>query len=238
MVASILPLRVEKVCVRKKGIPILGPVSWELTGAGCTVILGPNGAGKTTFLRLMHGLQKASSGHLHWQSSSEMVRKCQSFVFQTPVVMRRSVIENLIYPLQVRGTARIKALDAATYWLDMVGLQDRRDRPAGVLSGGEKQKLAMARALIIEPQVVFLDEPSTNLDGAATLAIETIIQHTIQNGTRVVLATHDLGQARRLATEVVFLLHGKIHEVTQGCLFFDTPQTGEAKSFLKGDILL
>ncbi|MEH6474950.1 MAG: ATP-binding cassette domain-containing protein [Sneathiella sp.] len=238
MVVSILPLTLTNVAVEKSGKVILGPASWMLSPSGCTIVMGPNGAGKTTLLRLMHGLQKPTAGTVTWQTSFKAACDKQSFIFQTPVVMRRSVLENLIFPLRVRGTPKSAAIEEASNWLTAVGLESFEHKPASVLSGGEKQKLAVARALIIKPDVLFLDEPTTNLDGASTQAIENLIQAAISSGTRIVMATHDMGQARRLASEVVFLLRGKIHEFTDGELFFTDPETPEAKSFLQGDILL
>jgi len=238
MVVSILPLNLANVAVEKSGKMILGPASWTLSSSGCTIVMGPNGAGKTTLLRLMHGLQKPTVGTVTWQTSFKTASDKQSFIFQTPVVMRRSVLENLIFPLRVRGIPKSAAIEEASIWLKAVGLESFEHKPASVLSGGEKQKLAVARALIIKPDVLFLDEPTTNLDGASTQAIENLIQTAISGGTRIVMATHDMGQARRLASEVVFLLRGKIHEFTDGELFFIEPKTPEAKSFLQGDILL
>ncbi|OUR79177.1 sulfate ABC transporter ATP-binding protein [Alphaproteobacteria bacterium 46_93_T64] len=238
MVSSILPLTLINVSVRKGAKVILGPVDWELSSSGCTIVLGPNGAGKTTLLRLMHGLQKPSKGEIAWQADFKTVSARQSFIFQTPVVMRRTVLENLIYPLLVRRIPKKDAEREAAEWLEAVGLEDFKQKAAVTLSGGEKQKLAMARALIIKPEVLFLDEPSTNLDGASTVSIEALVKKAIADGTRIVMATHDIGQARRLASEVVFLLHGKIHEISAGGVFFDAPRTNEAQSFLRGDILL
>jgi len=238
MVNRILPLHLSDASVKKSGRMILEPTNWVLTPAGCTIVMGPNGAGKTTLLRLMHGLEKPTEGAVKWQTSFKDACDRQSFIFQAPVVMRRSVLENLIFPLLVRGGDRPNAVAKASEWLTAVGLTNFEQKPAGILSGGEKQKLAMARALIIKPEVLFLDEPTTNLDGASTQAIENLIKKAILNGTRIVMATHDMGQARRLATEVLFLLHGKIHEFTDATTFFDAPKTAEAKSFLQGDILV
>ena len=152
-------------------------------------------------------------------------------------MLRRSVGENIAYPLQMRGIARKKALEQARDWAERVGLGAFFDRPATVLSGGEQQKLAIARALICEPGVVFLDEPCASLDGRATREIEEVLMTAQANGTRLILSTHDMGQARRLAREVVFMLGGRVHETGLAETFFTSPQTPQAQAFLNGDIV-
>lgn len=235
---ALLPLNIENATVTKAGKTILGPLSWKLRGAGCSIVLGPNGAGKTTFLRLLHGLDRPRNGHLSWQEKSSTLYQRQSFVFQSPILLRRTVLENVLYPLQVRKTPKEVAMPKALSWLEKVGLQDFTKQNAHQLSGGERQKLALARALITDPEVLFLDEPTTNLDGASTFAIEALLKDALRAGRRLVMATHDLGQARRLATEVLFLHKGVLVEVAASGSFFDAPQTAAAQSFLKGDILL
>ncbi len=234
----ILPLVLEAASVAKHGERIIGPITYTLGANGCTVVLGPNGAGKTTLLRLMHGLEKASSGHIRWAVPKRDAFMHQSFVFQTPIVMRRSVRDNIAYPLTVRGGTLKSARITAEHWLEKVGLTASALKDANVLSGGEKQKLAIARALITRPEVLFLDEPTTNLDGASTFEIEQLIATAQKEGTRIVMATHDMGQARRLASEVLFLYHGEIHEFADCTDFFTNPKTAAAKSYLRGDILI
>ena len=129
------------------------------------------------------------------------------------------------------------ARDRAISMLHEVGLQDAAHLRASVLSGGEKQKLALARALVTRPEVLFLDEPTASLDGRSTREIETILAAAQAQGTKLVMATHDLGQARRIAAHVVFLLNGKIVETSAAEPFFNAPQTLAARAFLKGDIV-
>ncbi|MBL4907469.1 MAG: ATP-binding cassette domain-containing protein [Sneathiella sp.] len=238
MVNSILPLVVKDACVKKRGFQIVGPLNMQLSGEGCSIVIGPNGSGKTTFLRLMHGLEKASTGLVKWNGRRPDIYARQSFVFQTPVVMRRSVHENIAYPLIIRGVKRRTALLEAEKWVTDVGLGSSAEKDANVLSGGEKQKLAIARALITKPDILFLDEPSTNLDGASTHDIEKLILKARDDGTRIVMATHDFGQARRLSTEIFFMYHGTIHEHAKNGDFFAGPKTKEAQAFIRGDILL
>lgn len=237
MVTSILPLVIRDASVKKRGHAIIGPINLEIDLDGLTVILGPNGAGKTTLLRTMHGLERLSAGHVEWQLPRAEAEQRQAYVFQTPIVMRRTVVDNIAYPLVVRGESRTTARTAAAKWADKVGLAAALQRPARELSGGEKQKLSLARALIVEPDILFLDEPTVNLDGRATREIEQTLVAASSNGTRIVLATHDLGQARRLATDVIFMYRGSVHERVDATTFFAAPKSPEARAFLNGEIV-
>ncbi len=236
--SSILPLTLKAAVVRKGGVQIIGPLDFSLEGKGCSVLIGPNGAGKTTFLRLMHGLEKTRSGSVFWNAGQKEVRLRQSFVFQTPVVMRRTVRDNIAYPLLIRGRRRKEALDEADRWIEEVGLTASSQKDARILSGGERQKLALARAMITTPDVLFLDEPTTNLDGASTQEIEALILRAKEKGVRIIMATHDFGQSRRLGDEIVFLYRGQIRERGAVDDFFDHPTTDEARTFIDGDILI
>jgi tungstate transport system ATP-binding protein len=238
MVASILPLTVHEITLRRGGKAILGPVSWVLDGEGITVVMGPNGAGKTSFLRALNGLERVTQGELRWAATPEVVRARQAFVFQTPVLMRRSVVDCIAYPLLLDGVARsearLRASDAATE----VGLGHVMNQPARVISGGERQKLALARAMVREPEVLFLDEPCANLDGHSTREIEAILLAARDKGTRIVLSTHDLGQARRLADGILFLHGGRLVESGPKAVLLEAPVTAEMKSYINGDLLL
>jgi tungstate transport system ATP-binding protein len=234
---TILPLQLTGVSVTRRGKTLLCPVDLVIAGQGCTIVMGPNGSGKTTLLRTMHGLERPSAGQVRWAVPEPATRARQGFVFQSPVMLRRNVRDNLAYPLLVQGMAKGKARDLADVWAEKVELQDLCDQNALSLSGGEKQKLALARALIRDPEIVFLDEPCANLDGTSTREIEALLQTAIAGGTRVVMATHQIGQARRLASEVVFLAHGQIVERAEPQSFFNTPQTAQSRAFLNGDIV-
>ncbi|WP_375253751.1 ATP-binding cassette domain-containing protein [Yoonia sp.] len=234
---SLFPLKVTGAETRRRGKVIVGPVFLDLNGDGTTVIVGPNGSGKTTLLRLLHGTARLNAGTIDWHQPIETVREAQSFVFQRPVMLRRSVIENIAYPQLIRGVTKPKALALARTWAAHVGLGDMLKRAATSLSGGEQQKLALARAFITDPQVVFLDEPCASLDGRATAEIEAILRDQKARGTRFIMSTHDMGQARRLADAVVFLRGGQVHETAPAPGFFDAPQTDAARAFLNGDIV-
>ena len=235
--ASLLPLTLEGASVRKRGQTILRDIDLTLQVEGFTIVMGPNGSGKTTLLRLMHGLDRSRTGSVAWAVDNIEARSQQAFVFQTPVMMRRSVLDNLAYPLKLRKTPRRQARETAMRWAESVELGNRVDLDAHLLSGGERQKLAIARALITEPQVLFLDEPTANLDGGSTREVETIIRAANENGTRIVMTTHDIGQARRLATDVVFMNKGRIceHQLASG--FFAQPISDAAQAYLRGDIV-
>ena len=235
--SDLFPLTVRGATTRRLGKVLVGPVDLDLDGNGTCVILGPNGSGKTTLLRLLHGTARLHAGSIGWACAVEEARNAQAFVFQRPVMLRRTVCENLAYPLRMRGTGRAEARERAHDWAGRVGLSEYFDQPAPVLSGGEQQKLAIARALIADPKLLFLDEPCASLDGRATREIEDILGRARAAGTRLVLSTHDMGQARRLADRVVFLLRGKKHEEGEAHDFFDGPKTPEAQAFLNGDIV-
>lgn len=228
-----LPLVAKNVRVTRKGKDLLGPIDLTLSGPGVTAVLGPNGSGKTTLLRALHGIERLSAGSVTWNLAPEKAQRHQAFVFQTPTLLRRTVAGNLRYPLRL-----IKAPDQAARvarWADRAGLTEKQNLPARQLSGGERQKLALARALITHPKVLFLDEPCASLDGHATRAIESLLRDAAAEGTRIILATHDMGQARRLATDAVFLYGGQIQE--QGADILTNPQTPRLAAFLRGDIV-
>jgi len=236
-VTELFPLTVSGATHRRYGKTLVGPVDLTLDGQGVCVVLGPNGAGKTSLLRLLHGIARLNAGRVTWACDTKEARHHQAFVFQRPVMLQRTVEDNIAYPLLMRGIKRALAFQQAQGWAARVGLGGMLGLPATVLSGGEQQKLAIARALITTPRVLFLDEPTASLDGRATREIEEILHTAKQDGTRLILSTHDMGQARRLADRVVFLLRGKVHEQGDGARFFDAPETPEAAAFLNGDIL-
>ena len=235
--SALFPLNVHRATTRRRGKTLVGPIDLTWDGQGTCVILGPNGSGKTTLLHMLHGTTRLSGGEIQWGCDLETARNAQTFVFQRPVMLRRTVRDNLVYPLRLRGMRRKAAQQHAETWAERVGLAEMLDRPATLLSGGEQQKLALARALIVDPALVFLDEPCAALDGRATRDIEAILREARAEQTRFMLSTHDLGQARRLADQVFFLLGGRVHESGPASTFFDGPQTSEACAFLEGDIV-
>ncbi len=238
MVNSILPLEVNNAAVRRRGKTLVGPITTTVARRGLSIVMGPNGAGKTSLLRLLHGMERvARGGAVRWQVPEAEARAKQAFVFQSPIMMRRNALDNVAYPLTTHGVSKKEARLRASEWLERVGLSDSAQKQATVLSGGERQKLALARALIREPEILFLDEPCANLDGRATREFEALLKQAFDGGTRIIMSTHDIGQARRLAQDVWFIHHGQLREITDASAFFASPQTEEARAFIQGDIV-
>jgi tungstate transport system ATP-binding protein len=233
-----LPLRLEGVCFEAGGQRLIDDLSLTLDAGKRTVVLGPNGAGKSLLLRLCHGLIRPIAGSIHWACDDPArLRRQQAFVFQRPVLLRRSAAANVAYALGVAGVPRAERRRRVDVALEQVGLAHIADRPARVLSGGEQQRVALARAWALEPKVLFLDEPTANLDPAATRAIEAVITAMHERGVKVVMTTHDLGQARRHADEIVFLHKGRLIEHADAARFFMRPGTPEARAFVAGELL-
>ena len=228
-------ITLTNLTVRKKSRTIIDDVTLQLPDSGHTIVIGPNGSGKTTLLRAMFGLERVAAGQVAWAGS---VPADHAFVFQSPTVLQRSVRDNIAYPLHLLGWSRRDIMAAADDWLHRIGLHSQADLAATRLSGGERQKLAIARALIRNPKVIFLDEPCANLDGQATRDIEDMLSETLQSGTRIIMSTHNMGQAVRLATDAVFMLHGRMHENGMADILITQAKTPELNAFLKGDILL
>jgi tungstate transport system ATP-binding protein len=235
---SDLPIVLEDVSVVARGVTILDRI--ELTiGAGTpTVLIGPNGSGKTTLIRLAMGLIAPTRGRVIWGGRENIAPMHRAIVFQRPVMLRRSAAANIRYALAVASVPRGERNARAEELAALVGLDGLGARPARKLSGGEQQRLALARALAKEPQVLFLDEPTASLDPAATKAIEDLIRGIAARGIKVVMSTHDLGEARRLAGEIMLLHRGRIVESGAADAFFATPHTAEARRFIAGELLL
>ena len=231
---TILPLRAEGLGFSAGGVAILSDVALTLEAGSPSIIVGPNGAGKSVLLRLLHGLLTPSTGRVLWAGDAA---GRQAMVFQRPVLLRRSVLANAVYPLKLAGVAAAEREPRARAALEMVGLAALADRPARRLSGGEQQRLALARAAALSPEVLFLDEPCASLDPTATRAVEEIVGTLAARGTKIVMTTHDLGQARRLAGEVLFLNRGRLREQTPAAAFFNQPATPEAAAFLRGELV-
>ena len=219
-------LTMANLGLTESGTRIIDDVSLSL-GAQRTVILGPNGAGKSTLLRLIHHLLRPSTGVLHWPRPLS-----QAMVFQRPVMLRTTVLANVIYGLKLKGHATDDSGRRARASLARVGLEHIARRPARLLSGGEQQRVALARAWALEPELLILDEPTASLDPASSREVERIINEIAASGTRILMTTHNLGQARRIAEEIVFIDRGRIVEQTPVAAFFNQPQTDAAQDFL------
>ena len=237
MVGIETTLMLTAAVVKRRQKTILGPIDLHLANTGFTIVLGPNGAGKTTLLKVLHGIERLSGGQLHGATPAQLSRQQQAYVFQSPIMLRRSVWANLAYPLHLIGSPKIEISQKVDHWAERIGLATALDRPAPRLSAGEKQKLALARALIRAPKTVFLDEPCANLDGRSTREIENLLHEAFAAGTRIIMTTHDLGQARRLATDAVFMVKGQINDQGAAPGIFDNARTPESRAFFAGEIV-
>ncbi|MCB1510767.1 MAG: ATP-binding cassette domain-containing protein [Hyphomicrobiaceae bacterium] len=235
--SSMLPLVTSGLTLTIDNNTLIDRVDLTIDEPGITIIMGANGAGKSLLLRMLHGLVAPTAGAIHWngQPIGDAARKRQAMVFQRPVLLRRSVAANVDFALALSGPSDATRRDEL---LALVGLLDRSRQPARLLSGGEQQRLALARALATSPEVLFLDEPTASLDPASVLMIEEIVTKARASGIKIIFVTHDIGQARRLADEVVFLHRGRRVEQCNAASFFDSPTSEAARAYLEGRIIL
>jgi tungstate transport system ATP-binding protein len=229
---SDLPVMLDEVRLRRGDVTILDGVSLTIAPGAPTVLIGPNGSGKTTALHVMMGLLAPDSGRVTWGGREHAPPNRRAIVFQRPAMLRRSAGANVNYALGRNDPARVNEL------LALVGLSGLERRPARRLSGGEQQRLALARALARDPELLLLDEPAASLDPAATKAIEDIVRAVAARGVKVVMSTHDLGQARRLAGDIVLLHRGRIIETAVASDFFTAPRSDAARKFIAGELLV
>lgn len=235
--ASILPLALRDVSFSAGGRRIIERISTEIALGHSTVILGANGAGKSVLMRLMHGLLAPSEGRIAWnEPDPRRVRRAQAMVFQQPVMLRRSALANVKFALAAAGVAGVEREALALDALDSVRLRTLAQRQARTLSVGEQQRLALARAWALHPEVLFLDEPTASLDPGATREIERVIRAFDAAGTKVVMSTHNLGQAKRLGDEILFLHEGRLAERAPVDRFFTRPASVEAEAFISEEL--
>jgi tungstate transport system ATP-binding protein len=238
--SGLLPLELDGLSFETGGRRLIDRVDLTISEPGISAILGPNGAGKSLLLRLMHGLIPPSGGSIRWGGvpMDGAIRRRQAMVFQKPVLLRRNAAANITHALRLRGAARNERHSRAFAALQLAGLADHAFTPARVLSGGEQQRLCIARALSLEPEVLFLDEPTASLDPASTLAIERLLVEAQHRGIKIIVVTHELGQARRLAHDVIFLHQGRVIEHQAAQSFFSRPASEAAQIFLAGGLVL
>ena len=237
MPASLLPLFLNDVAFEVGSRRIIDGISMRLDAGPRTMILGPNGAGKSVLLRLCHGLLRPTGGSIAWNVTEPAgVPRRQAMVFQRPVMLRRSALGNVTYALKLAsvppGEREERAMDA----LRKVGLESLARRAARVLSGGEQQRLALARVWALHPEALFLDEPTASLDPGATHEIEKVIAALHAAGTKIVMVTHNLGQAHRMGDEILFLHQGRLVERAPADRFLKHPNSPEAAQFLEGEL--
>lgn len=239
---QVFPIEAQDVVIGRGGRALLDHATMRLrSGAGLTVILGPNGAGKSLLIRALAGLVEVDTGRVTWSGIAPDRERARGigFVLQRPVMLTRSALDNLVFPLRVAGVDPASARKIAQGRLADQGLAHIAATPARRLSGGEQQRLALLRALVLEPEVLFLDEPAANLDPSSTSAIERQLRAAVaEGGAHVVLVTQDLAQARRLADEVVFVHKGKVLEQADAADFFCAPVTPQARAFISGELVI
>jgi len=233
---SILPLKLKKINYKLNNNLILNNLSLEIKKGKPKIILGSNGAGKTTLMRMCHGLIKPDSGQVQWQGNINQNKlRSQSMVFQRPIMLKRSVKKNLEYVLKIHNTPKNKILFLIDEILELVNLKNHLNFPAYSLSSGEQQKLAIARAWLLKPEVFFLDEPTASLDPNSTQSIEKIIKIIENSGSQIIMSTHNLAQAKRIDGEIIFLSKGEIIKQSSNEIFFKENKNKEIMSFLNNE---
>lgn len=239
--ATVLPIKANGLHVRRDGRALLDGVDFTVTGAQRIVaVVGPNGAGKSLLLRVLAGLVQPDAGHVQWAGAiPDAARVARlGFVLQRPVLLRRTARANLEFALRIAGTARLERKDRAMDALHRAGLAHAANAPAHALSGGEQQRLALTRAMLLQPQCLFLDEPTANLDPASVYAFERQLADARDQGMPMLMVSQDLAQVRRIADRVVFMAKGRILEQTSAARFFTARQCPEAEAFFNGEFVL
>ena len=227
-------IEVTNLSLKINNVDILSSITIASTDPGVTMVMGPNGAGKSLLLRCLHGLTIPTGGSIKIFGNTILGTSTdQAMVFQKPVLLKRSVIENLKFARPIK--TQWGAIDNA---LSLARLQDKQHLPAKLLSGGEQQRLALSRALLRKPKLLVLDEPTASLDPASVQIIEQVIQDFTRQGGKVIFVSHDIGQAKRLGSEIVFLHKGKVLEHSVASDFFNNPVSDEARAYLNGHIII
>lgn len=235
---TILPLELDHVDFSINHTHLIKDLSCRFEEGAVSIIVGPNGAGKSLFLGLCHGLIAPNAGRITWHGAgAREPRLFQAMVFQRPVMLRRSVYANIDFALSVRKVPRPARRALIEEALARTGIERFATVSARVLSYGEQQRLALARSWAMKPQVLFLDEPTASTDPAATHVIEEVVGAMKDAGTKIIMTTHDLHQARRLADEVLFMHRGRLLEKAPAAQFFENPANELARAFMRGELL-
>ena len=206
----------------------------------CYAIVGHNGAGKTLLARTLAGLQQPDQGLVQWAGKSpDKARRTQvGLLLQRPILLRRTAQANIEYALHRVGITGKKARSRAQSLLQQAGLLAVANTPSRVLSGGEQQRLALARALALHPEMLILDEPTANVDPVSTLPIEKMLLQAVADGCCAIIISHDMGQVKRVADEVIFMHAGRVLEQTPSSQFFSQPASEQGQAFVAGDLLV
>ena len=234
---SLLPIEIRDVSYNPNNNIIISNLNLTIRSKGITVIMGPNGSGKSVLVRLLHGLLTPTKGSIKYGKNNlnKTIRQNQAMVFQNPVLLRRSVLANMTFVDSIRESTGLKNCKEI---LALLGLEQFQSYPAHLLSAGEKQRLALARAIILKPAILFLDEPTANLDPSSIHLIEKILKNANSAGVKIIFITHDINQAKRIADDIIFIQKGKVLEHTDTNVFFKKPQTSETAAYLDGKIIL
>jgi tungstate transport system ATP-binding protein len=232
-------LQIECIEKRFRATNALDSVSLNAEGGQIVVLIGANGAGKTTLLRIIAGLEKPDKGIIHFNGkvlTDGELRQAGTLVFQRTAMFSGTVYDNLAYGLRIRGEPEGEIKQKITDALSVVGLKNFEKRRAKKSSGGEQQRISLARALLLNPKILLLDEPTANLDPNSSRIIEGTISSRRNDDTIIILATHNLGQAKRLADIVVHIHEGRIVEAANTKNLFDNPQHEITRKFVRGEL--
>ncbi len=230
-------LTFSQVEIHVPGNHLLGPITAQIDSPGITVIMGPNGAGKSLFLSAAHGLLGRHQGQVTWNgAAATATRGRRGFVFQTTPILRRSVAGNIAFPLVAQKIPRQDRAARIARALQDARLDGLARQPAAALSGGERRRLDLARAMVTSPEAVLLDEPAANLDPASTAELEKSLRAISAAGVKILLSTHDVAQARRLADEILFIDGGQLVEQARAARFFEAPASPAARKYLRGEL--
>ena len=227
-------LTVSAVSYAVRGHVLLEDLSFASAPEVCTALLGANGSGKTTLLRLCHGLIEPQAGSVRWgQARPDELGRRIAMVFQKPCLLRRSARANVDYVLRLHGLSRGERRRRGEQLLSLVGLERYAERQALSLSGGEQQRLAVARACALNPEVILMDEPTARLDVESTAMVEDVIAGLKREGVKVILVSHNVPQVRRLCDEVIFLDRGRLIERGSCDEFFNNPRSPTVCDFIR-----
>ena len=229
------PILLQDLRFTPNGRPVLAGIDLELGGEGISVVLGPNGAGKSVLLRMLAGLERPDGGRIAWNGAG-LPERAIAMLFQQPMLLRASVADNAALGLKPLQLTRDEVRRRVARVLERVGLAHRARDSARHLSGGERQRLALARAWAVQPRLLLLDEPTAALDPTATEAVEALIREIRTDGARIVMTTHNLGQAMRISDDIVFIEAGRVREHTPSARFFSRPSSPEARLFIQGEL--
>jgi tungstate transport system ATP-binding protein len=232
---AMFPIHIKQLRFTPNGRPVLAGIDLNLGGEGISVILGPNGSGKSVLIRILAGLERPDGGSITWKGNGSPTGQI-AVVFQHPLLLRSSVAANVALGLKPKGLSRSEVNNRVGEMLARVGLTHRAADSARLLSGGERQRLTLARAWAVRPRLLLLDEPTAALDPTATGVVEQLVREIRTDGAKIVMTTHNLGQAMRISDDIVFIEAGRVREHTSSARFFSRPKSQEARLFIKGEL--